>query len=91
MKRKKSLQQSEFFEESAGPEELAHIQDLVSKLSYKELATLARRVGIKFYPSPGEKIPREDYELVIVESRREDFYREYRKIMEARKKRQRKR
>jgi len=80
--------QSSFFEDNAGPEELAHLQDLIDKLTDKELADLAKKVGIKFYPPPGETISRLDYEMVIVESDREDFYREYRKIMEARKKTQ---
>lgn len=79
--------QSNYFEDNAGPEELAHLQDLIEELTDKELETLAQRVGIKFYPPPGKTVPRIDYEMVIVESRREDFYREYRKILEARKRR----
>ncbi|KUK82739.1 MAG: hypothetical protein XD98_0518, partial [Microgenomates bacterium 39_6] len=78
--------QSNFFEDNAGPEELAHLQDLIDKLTDKELANLAKKVGIKFYPPPGKTTPRLDYEMVIVESDREDFYREYRKIMETRRK-----
>lgn len=77
--------QSNFFEDNAGPEELAHLQDLIDKLTDKELKTLAKKVGIEFYPPPGKTTPRIDYENVIVESNREDFYREYRKIIETRK------
>ena len=79
-----SNKQSNYFEDNAGPEELAHQQDLIDKLTDKELANLAKRVGIKFY-APAEEIPRIDYEMVIVESDREVFYREYRKIIESRK------
>ena len=81
----KSNKQSNFFEDNAGPEELAHQQDLIDQLTDKELADLAKRVGIKFYPPPGKTTPRIDYENVIVESDREVFYREYRKIIEAKK------
>lgn len=80
-----SNNQSNFFEDNAGPEELVHLQDLIGKLTDKELANLAKRVGIEFYPPPGKTTPRIDYENVIVESSREDFYREYRKIIEAKK------
>lgn len=76
--------QSNFFDGNAGPEELAHLQDLIDKLTDKELANLAKRVGIEFCPQ-GKKVSRENYEIVIDESDREDFYREYRKIIEARK------
>ncbi|PIS15140.1 hypothetical protein COT63_01520 [Candidatus Shapirobacteria bacterium CG09_land_8_20_14_0_10_38_17] len=80
-----SNKQSNYFDGTAGPEELAHLQDLIEKLTDKELADLAKRVGIKFYPPPGEEVSREDYEIVIDESDREVFYREYRKIIEAKK------
>jgi len=77
--------QSNYFDGNAGPEELAHLQDLIDKLTDKELANLAKRVGIEFYPPPGEEVSREDYEVAIDESDREVFYREYRKIIEAKK------
>ena len=80
----KSNKQSNYFEDNAGPEELAHLQDLIDKLTDKELADLAKRVGIEFCP-PGKEVSRENYEIVIDEADREDFYREYRKIIEARK------
>ncbi len=80
-----SNKQSNYFDGNAGPEELAHLQDLIDKLTDKELANLTKRVGIKFYPPPGEEVSRENYEIVIDESDREVFYREYRKIIEAKK------
>ena len=76
--------QSNYFDGNAGPEELAHLQDLIDKLTDKELANLAKRVGIEFCP-PGKEVSRENYEIVIDEADREDFYREYREIIEARK------
>jgi len=76
-----SNKQSNFFEDNAGPEELAHLQDLIDKLTDRDLRTLAKRVGIKFYPPSGKTTPRIDYENVIVECEREVFYREYKKII----------
>lgn len=69
---------------SAGPQEISHLQDLIKKLSDKELKLLVERVGIKFIVE--EKIlSREDYESVVDEADREDFYREYKKIVNSRK------
>lgn len=76
----------------AGQEEMQHLQDLISELTDKELETLTERVGIKFsvdeknIPRREYEAPREEYEDVIDEADREDFYREYRKIIESRKK-----
>ncbi|MBU2592534.1 hypothetical protein KKD61_03690 [Patescibacteria group bacterium] len=69
-----------------GPEEMHHLQDLINELTDNELKELVERVGIKF-AIPNEKaLTREDYERVIDEADREDFYREYRKIIKVRKK-----
>lgn len=68
---------------SAGPEEMQHLADLVEKLTDKELKELVQNVGIEF--TPGGEIDREEYERVIDEVDREDFYREYKKILEKRK------
>lgn len=65
--------QSDYFEGDADPEELAHLQDLIDKSTNKELAALARKVGIKFF-APDKKINRQEYKIVIDESTREDFY-----------------
>ena len=70
---------------SAGPEEIRHLEALVAELTDKELKFLVTKVGIKFLVDEG-KLGREDYEGVISEADREDFYREYRKIIESRKK-----
>ena len=80
-----SNKQSNYFDGNAGPEELAHLQDLIDKLTDKELATLAKRVGIEFC-SQDKEVSRENYEIVIDEADREDFYREYRKIIKTGKK-----
>jgi len=78
-----SNRQSNYFDGNAGPEELTHLQDLIDNLTDKELKTLVKKVGIKF-SDPDKEISRRNYELVIVESDREDFYREYKKILKAR-------
>lgn len=80
-----SNKQSNYFDGNAGPEELAHLQDLIDKLTDEELKTLAKRVGIEFCP-PGKEVSRENYEMVIDEADREDFYREYRNILLERRK-----
>lgn len=69
---------------NAGPEELAHLQDLVAELTDDELKLLVKRGGIKFLTDE-KKLSREDYEGVVDEIDREVFYREYRKIIESRK------
>jgi len=68
---------------NAGPEEMAHLKDLVEKLTDDELKLLVKRVGIEFLVEE-DKLSREDYERVIDEAGREDFYREYKKIIEQR-------
>lgn len=69
---------------NAGPEEMAYLKELVNALTDKELKLLVERVGISFLADE-DVIVREDYEEVIDEADREDFYREYRKIIQARK------
>lgn len=68
---------------NAGPEELAHLQELISVLSDNELQILVERIGIKF-ATDQKNISRYDFEMVIDEASREDFYREYKKILELR-------
>jgi len=75
-----SNKQSNFFDGTAGPEELAHLQDLIEKLTDKELSNLTKKVGIKF-SDPDKEISRQNCEIVIDEADREVFYREYRKII----------
>jgi len=70
---------------NAGPEELRHLQELLEKLTTNELKLLTKRVGIKFLVDESE-LTRDDYLSVLDEADREDFYREYRKIMEKREK-----
>lgn len=67
----------------AGPQELQHLQDLIDKLTDKELKQLVSNVGIKF-AADEDSLDRENYELVVDEANREVFYREYRRIIEAR-------
>lgn len=68
---------------NAGPEEMSHLRELISKLTDEELKLLVEKVGIQFL-ADGKNISRDDYEEVIDEADREDFYREYRRILEAR-------
>lgn len=70
---------------SAGPEELQHLHDLIDVLSDDELKRLTSAVGIHFEIDE-TTLAREDYEGVIDEADREDFYREYRNIIKLRKK-----
>lgn len=70
---------------SAGTEEMQHLQELVYKLSDDELKNLTSAVGINFEVNKNN-LDREDYEGVIEEADREDFYREYRNIVKSRKK-----
>ncbi len=69
---------------SAGLHEMQHLNELVTKLTDKELALLVERVGISF--GGPEKIDREQYENVIDEADREVFYREYKRIIQQRNK-----
>jgi len=70
---------------SAGPEKLQHLQDLIDELSYEELKFLVDRVEISFTVDENS-LDREDYEGVVDEADREDFYREYKNIIKSRKK-----
>ncbi len=70
---------------SAGAEEIDHLHDLIAKLTDSQLKQLVNNVGIDFAVSE-DKLDREDYEMVIDEADREDFYREYKKIINSRKK-----
>jgi hypothetical protein len=70
---------------SAGPEEMQHLRKLTDKLADDELKLLVYRVGIKFTVDDSE-LDREQYEMVIDEADREDFYREYRNIIKSRRK-----
>lgn len=67
----------------AGPEEMQHLQDLINELTDEELRHLVSKVGINFAVDES-KLDREDYEGVIDEADREDFYREYRNIIKSR-------
>lgn len=68
----------------AGDEEMRHLYDLVGELTDEELKLLTEKVGIKFRPEDYDELTREDFEGVIDEADREDFYREYNKIKKAR-------
>jgi len=70
---------------SAGPEEMMHLYELIDNLTDKELKQLVSDVGIEFSVDEN-KLDRDDYEGVIDEADREDFYREYKKIIRARNK-----
>ncbi len=63
---------------------MAHLNDLIKELTDEELKLLVKRTGIKFLVEE-DKLSREDYERVIDEANREDFYREYKKIINLRK------
>lgn len=68
---------------NAGPEEMAHLRELISKLTDEEIKLLVEKVGIQFLADEKD-VSRDDYETVIDEADRDVFYREYRKIIEAR-------
>lgn len=65
---------------NAGDEEMSHLYDLVAGLSDDELRSLAGSVGLKLRTSSTSAPTREDYESIIDEADREDFYREYRRL-----------
>lgn len=69
----------------AGPEEMQHLRDLIDLLTDQELKQLVENIGIQFLGET-DKFDREEYETVIDEADREDFYREYRKIINLRSK-----
>jgi len=62
---------------TAGPEEMRHIEELISKLSDEQLQQLVSKAGIDF---PGASFNRDTYSAAIDEIDREDFYRLYRLI-----------
>lgn len=68
---------------NAGPEEIAHLYGLIEELTNKELGILFRKLGFEIWPSKGEST-RDDYAEIIEEADREDFYREYKNILQAR-------
>ena len=68
---------------NAGAEEMKHLMSLVSSLSDSELEQLVIKLGIY---QEGANLDRDEYERVIDEADREDFYREYHNIILARKK-----
>jgi hypothetical protein len=71
---------------NAGPEELKHLEELVSALSDKEVIALVKKCGFPKLIGEWEELcdARNVSENVIDEIAREDFYREYRIIVEAR-------
>jgi len=71
---------------SAGPEEMDHLSELLEDLTDDELKELVHKVGIEFTVDDKSKLDRDSYLGVVDEANREDFYREYKKIVEARKK-----
>lgn len=70
---------------SAGPEELEHLHDLVSELTDEELKLLVKKGRIEFQVGENE-LNRDDYLGVVDEIAREDFYREYKKIIRSKSK-----
>lgn len=71
---------------NAGPEEMKHYYNLVGKLTEKELVNLAVTLSFVKNPAPGSDSPemRRVWEDMLDEADREDFYREYHKILSKR-------
>lgn len=65
----------------ASPEEMQHLQDLVNELSDDELKNLVKSVGIGM---DFEDVERWQFEGIIEEADKEDFYREYKRIIKLR-------
>ena len=65
---------------NAGPEELKHFQDLLDNLTDTQVVMLIDAVSIRF-GTPTKEISRDTLENVLDEADREDFYREYRKLI----------
>lgn len=65
---------------NAGPEELKHLADLLNELTDGQLKMLAENCGIEFSVDEGQ-LDRDDFMNVLDEAEREDFYREYRRIV----------
>jgi len=59
---------------------MRHFEWLLEQLTDEELRLLTRRVGITFTRGD-EGLERYEFELVLSEADREDFYREYHKII----------
>lgn len=74
---------------SAGPEEMKHMHGLVDKLNDGELKRLVKGCGIDFAVNE-EDLTREDYEGIVDEADREDFYRVYETILNSRKEKSKK-
>ncbi len=68
---------------NAGPEEMKHFQRLLDALDDAEIPALVDAVGIGFQQATTE-IDRDTLEGVLDEADREDFYREYQHILDAR-------
>lgn len=66
---------------NAGTEELKHLHYLLDKLTDKEIIELTKRVGIDF---GNADVSRAECDSVLDEADREDFYREYHKILKKR-------
>lgn len=71
------------FCDNAGPEEMRHFQKLLDALDDAEIPVLVDAVGIEFQ-RPTKEIDRDTLEGVLDEANREDFYREYHRILGSR-------
>lgn len=71
------------FYDNAGPEEMKHLKSLLVILNDTEIAMLTEAVGINFGKTFAE-IDRGSIEGVLDEADREDFYREYKKLIDQR-------
>jgi|GEM_PF-1739660 len=65
----------------AGEEEMKHFRWLIDQLTDSELKKLTEAAGIHFRAGDAARLTREDYENVIDEADRDDFYREYHKLV----------
>jgi hypothetical protein len=74
---------SNAFCSNAGPEEMKHFQELLDALDDAEIAELVDAVGIRFQ-LPTKEIDRDTLEGVLDEADREEFYREYHRVLGAR-------
>ncbi len=68
---------------NAGPEEMKHFQRLLDVLDDAEIVALVDAVGIRFQ-RPTKEIDRDTLEGAVDEAGREDFYREYHRILGSR-------
>ena len=74
-----SYHNSNAFCGDAGPEEMKHLADLLGELTDGQLIMLAENCGLGISADNG--LDRDDYLNILNEADREDFYREYRKIV----------